>query len=1073
MNRTMLRTIRCLLLAACGLLCAVAAQAQSPTGEISGVVKDNTGAVVPGAQLSLVNQNTGEARSVESNEAGEYRLPLLPVGVYQLTAQRDGFKASLRRDLELNALQSLRVDFALEVGAVGETVTVTAQAPLVDTRSTIQGMLIDDRRVKDLPLNGRNAIDLAQLDPGVTFASTTIRTSFNQQRIRLNGGRETSTNFVLDGGQTNYNHRGRGLPLPPPDAIQEFKVVTSGVPAEFGRGFGVISAVTKSGTNEWHGSAWEFLRNDAFDARSFFAPTVPKLRFNQFGGTFGGPVRQNKTFFFASYQGLRAKEEESQIANVPTAAQRAGDFSALTGRLKDPSNTLPCTAADQRGCFAGNRIPTNRFDPVAAKLLASNLPAANRGTQYVSLEPLNTTDDQALGRVDHNLTQNNRLMARYFFAYSRGRDSFPNGSTIGRYSPTNTSTRFQTITVEDVHTLSPTMLNTLRFNYTRFNYLEANTVKQSLNDLGATDFTHAGGPGETMPRIIVTGFFTISPGRDRQRFSDNFDIAENLTWTAGNHQLKFGVDYQRNRFIYNENFRTGGEFQFDGGVTGNALADFLLGTARRFFQQSPLATSQAMTIAGLYVQDSWRAHPRLTVNAGLRWEYFGPWLEADGQAVAYVPGARSTVSPTAPLGYVFQNDDAFPYRADKNNFAPRVGLAWDVFGDGRTSVRASYGISYDPLTAEMAGGEAVPQPFGLLTQFDRPFALSAPYRGRTNPYPYQPNLANASFVLPIAINKSFDANVVAPYVQSWTLGVQRQLTDSMLLDVAYVGNVGRHIVLPREINPAIYRAGDTRPTDARRLLAPNFGSIGQLFTDSNTSYNGLQAQLQRRFSRGLTVSVAYTWAKALDESGGDKAFANVSGAGNVQNPFDRRAEKGRTDGDVRHRLVTSYLYELPFFRGNNLAGKVLGGWELGGILTMRTGQPFRVNTGRDNAQTGNSNTDRPDLIGDPKLSSDRPRGEQVARFFNTAAFRANAVGTFGTAGRNIIQGPGYFNWDMSLKKAFRITEGHQLQFRWDVFNVPNRPNFNSLVTNLNAPTFGQIDGVEPGRIMQFSLKYVF
>jgi len=1043
--------------------------AQSPTGEIAGVVKDPTGAVVPNAGITVKNQNTGERKSAVTNDAGAYVVPLLAVGVYTVSASTAGFRSAERRDLTLTALQNLRVDFSLEIGEAAQTVEVRAEAPQVDTRSALYGMLIDDRRVRDLPLNGRNALDLVRLIPGVNEVSTTIRPTFGQQTMRVNGGRQTSVNILLDGGSLAYFHRGQGLGLPPPDALQEFKVATVGTPAEYGRGAAVVSGVTRSGTNEFHGSAWEFLRNDAMDARSFFAGNVPKLRFHQFGVTGGGPVwipklygGRNRSFWFFSYQGLRIREDQLSTSAAPaTPEELRGDFSRVAGGVRDPVT---------QQLFPNGQIPQSRFDPVAARVLQQyNQPANRPNGQYVTQVSRPTDGNQYLVRLDHVVTQENRLNFRYFIDNNAGADNFPQGTNFPGYSPFENSLRMQTPTVEDTHTFTPTLLNTARVTYTRFNYLENNTVRQTLVELGGTDFSHAGG-AVTLPRLDIVGRFLLSPGRDRQRLSDNLDMSENLTWSRSKHQWKFGADVQRNRFLYRDNNNTGAQLRFDGSQSRDALADFLLGTARSMQQASPLDTDQRYTVIGLFVQDAWKIHPRVTLSLGLRYELFPAWEERYGKLTSFVAGARSTRFQRAPMGLVFPGDEAFPYRDDKNNFSPRFGLAWDVFGNGRTAVRSSIGVFYEPLTAEMAGGVLAPQPFGLVVNRDIT-QLSAPYRGVTNPFPFTVDSSNAQFVLPASIPKSYSPDLRIPYSVNYNFGVQQQLGGHYMLEVSYVGNFAHKLPLLRELNVAqLTPNATTGNTNARRIYAPAYTSIGQLFADGNSIYNSLQVQLQKRFSSGFTLSSSYTWANAIDDRTYN-AYAQLSQQ-TYQNPLDRRAERGRNDDDIRHRWATSLLYELPILRGSQWYARSLGGWELGAIVIASTGSPFTVVTGRDNSLSG-VNNDRPDVVGAWRLPDGRTRNERTAQYFNTAAFRQNAALTFGNSGRNIISGPGTLSVDTSLSKSIRFNEAHRIQLRFDAFNLPNRPNLSDPNATLTSPAFGRIQGAGAGRVLQISTKYIF
>jgi hypothetical protein len=1045
-----------------GILFATAAMfGQSTTGEIAGSVTDPTGAAVPGVIVTFINENTGEVKTVESGATGAYLATQLAVGSYQATVQADGFRTVESPGIALSALQSLRVDFVLELGQVTETVTVTSQAPQVDTRSTQIGMTVDDRRIKDLPLNGRNALDLVRLVPGVTSVSTTIRPSFGQQTIRMNGGRHFSVNYLLDGGSQSYFHRGQGLVLPPPDAVQEFRVSTTGVTAEYGRGFGVISAVTRSGTNEFHGSLWHFLRNDQLDARNFFSRTVPKLRFNQFGGTVGGPVIKEKTFFQFTYQGQRINEDRLRTAFPATAAERQGDFSGAD----------PIKNANSGDPFPNNQIPANLLDPVAQFMLDGWVPLPDRANgSFVTQVGQPSNDNQYLARIDHSLTDLNKLTFRVFFDHNAGADPLRNADFIN-YGPNPRFNRMQTYTLEDTHAFSPNLLNTVRMTYTRFNYQESIPNDDDLESFGATDFKHAGGVVRSRPLVTVNDRFQLGPGRHRQRLSQNYSLAQNMSWIKGNHNFKWGIDIQRNQFLYRDNRATGSEWQFTGNRTGDPLADFVTGRSRRVRQASPIEFDDRYIQTGIFFQDSFKITRNVTMTMGVRNEFYPRWKEGQNQQTALVPGAQSSFIPSAPVGAVWLPDNEFPYQDNLMNIAPRFGIAWDVFGDGKTSVRTGYGISYDPLTAEMAGGVQALQPFGLSIDVNSPQALSAPFGGRVNPFPFNYDLDNPNFVFPMLMPKGFAPNLRNPYMQTYNLTLQQQLTNNLMVEIAYVGNVGRNLAYNREQNRAVFGPGASgRNTDDRRIY-PGFASIGQLNTGANSVYNSLQLQLQRRFSRGLTFQMAYTYGRAIDEILTGGAFATVNQNG-LQDPDNRAAERGRGDFDLQQRYVASFLYEIPGPK-SGLAKHIVGGWELGSIITLEEGRPFHVDSGADRSLNGVRH-DRPHLVGNPELSSDRPRGERITAWFDKNAFARNQPGENGNAGRNILQGPGRANIDVSLKKRFSITEKHVVDFRVDFFNLANRPNFGlPRRKSITDRRLGVITGASAGRIGQVSLKYSF
>ncbi len=1042
------------------LLFSSLAFGQSTAGEIAGIVTDPSGAAVPGVQITFLNEGTGEVRVTESGVTGEYLVTQLPVGTYMATVTSEGFRTAERPGIALSALQSLRVDFVLELGQVTETVTITSQAPQVDTRSTQIGMTVDDRRIRDLPLNGRNPLDLVRLVPGVQRVSTTIRPSFGQQNMNINGGRHFSVNYLLDGGSMSYFHRGQGLILPPPDAVQEFRVSTTGVTAEHGRGFSVISAVTRSGTNEFHGSVWHFLRNDALDARNFFSRTVPKLRFNQFGGTVGGPIRRDRSFFQFTYQGQRIREDRLRTAFPATADERMGIFTGAD----------PITNADTGEPFPNNRVPASLIDPVASHMLEGWVPLPDRPDgSFVTQVSQPSDDNQYLTRVDHNITDRNKVNFRLFYDHNVGADPLRNADFIN-YGPNPRFNRMQTYTLEDTHLFTPALASTVRATYTRFNYQESIPFDDDLADFGATDFRHAGGVVKSRPLVTVTNRFQLGPGRHRQRLSQNYALSWNMSWLKGSHNMKWGIDTQRNQFLYRDNRATGSEWQFTGNRTGVPMADFLTGKARRVRQASPIEFDHRYIQTGMFFQDSFKLRQRVTMTVGIRNEFFPRWEEQQNQQTALVPGAQSSFIPDAPSGLIWLSDSQFPYQDALINIAPRFGLAWDVFGDGRTSLRTSYGISYDPLTAEMAGGVQALQPFGASVDINQPYALSAPFRGRFNPFPFVFNPSDPNFVFPVTIPKGFAPGLRNPYMQTWNLTLQQQLTDNLMVEVAYVGNVGRNLTYNREQNRAVFGDGATaRNTDARRIHQ-GFGSIGQLNSGASSVYNSLQLQVQRRFSRGLTFQVAYTYGRAIDEVLTSSAFATVTQNG-LQDPNNRSLERGRGDFDIQQRFVNSVLYEIPFPAGP--LSHVFGGWELGSILTLQEGSPFHVDAGRDQSLTAVRH-DRSQIVGNPHLSSNRSRGEKIFEWFNKEAFALAPLGSYGNSGRNNLQGPGLINLDITLRKRFRVAEGHSIDFRVDFFNIPNHPNF-GLPRRRSATDrrLGRITGARAGRIGQFSLKYSF
>ncbi|HWB86281.1 MAG TPA: TonB-dependent receptor [Bryobacteraceae bacterium] len=1056
------------------VLCAATLFAQIPTtGQILGVARDSTGLAMPGVQVHILNTQTGQQFSAATSDAGDYEVRGLPSGLYTVTGEKEGFKKVVRQQVTVTEMQNVRVDLRFEVGTVSQTVEVSGEPPLVDTHSATLGTLVDGKRITDLPLNGRNVLSLAALVPGVSRTSLANTVSSGQQAINVNGNRSYSTNMQLDGGSMYYAHRGQGLIMPPPDAVEEMKIVTAGVTAEYGRGTAVISLITKSGTNELHGSAWEYLRNDDFDARNPSNLTKSKLRYNQFGSTIGGPILKNRFFFFGSYQGLRIRQDSSSTsAFPPTAAEREGDFSASNPAPVDPTTGLP---------FPNRIIPKSQFDPVAVKLL-DKIPLPNDPSgRLLALTSSPNTGDDVVGKFDYQLHQADRLSFRFFFDYQRGITAFPvvisPGSNIPGYSPAPNSDDAKSLTLTDQHTWSSRLISTTRATFVRFVYDESNAVRETLSDLGAKNFVNGGGPPR-LPQIIVNGRFTASPGKDNQRWSSTYEVGQDWDWMHGRHEIKWGFQLQKNRYTPWGNTASSGRFTFDGTITKNPMADYLLGLSVNFNQNSLDIENGRYWVPAFYGQDTIKVTPRLTVNLGLRWEIYTPWRDEQGQMASLVPGVQSQTFPTAPLGMIYQTDPQYNYNTDAINAGPRIGFAWDVFGDGKTSVRGGYAVSYDGFLADqLLGGN---QPYVLNVTVSNPGPLSDPYLNTPNPFPYTVDPAKSVFVLPMTINGGvIGSKLDDAYNQNVSLTVERQLTRNLMLKVGYVGNFARKLLDPYQANPAVYIPGKdasgkalstTANVDSRRIYGPTYQGLWSFASSGTGSYNGLQTVLTKRFSGGFTLLANYTWSKALD----DTCTNEVASSCAQQDPNNRHGSRGRGDQDRAHVFVASYLYDLPFFKNSKgILRQAFGGWQIAGINRFQTGGPLTIRTGVDASLTG-VGFDRPNLIADPNLPSDRSREERMAEYFNTAAFVANAPGTYGSAGRNILTAPGEISMDMTLQKQFHVTEKHTVEFRTDFFNTLNHPNLGSPGTNLSSPqSFGKINGVSGSRIIQLALRYEF
>jgi hypothetical protein len=1076
-----------LLLLSCGV-----GYAQN-TGAIVGTVKEATGAVIPRTAVKITNVGTGLTREVNSDESGRYVAESLPIGVYDITAEMSGFKRFAHKGIKLSVADRLSIDIVMEVGQVTEVVNIEGVSPVVQTETGAINYFISGNQVTELAVNGRNFVQLAQLVPG---ASTTSRADTigvgvtGNKGVAFNGLGQGYSGWLVDGAQnTDVGNQNSLSTYPAMEAIGEFRILSSNYSAEFGTTGGAnVLAVTRSGSKEFHGSVYEFFRNDVLDARNFFAPKRAPLRYNNFGYTLGGPfyipgtynTDKDKDFFFWSQEWRRIRRGVTIQAQTPTEAMRRGDFSELlnasnpftrsTVQILDPTTGQP---------FPGNVIPSGRINASAKALLDGVIPLPNRGGQalnYVASPSVPTNFRQELIRGDHHFNERVNLMVRYI------QDTFDDtpvttlwtGSAFPTVNATIASPGKNLIT-KLTHAISPKTLNEFNFN------VAANKIAITLN--GPATRPSGFGIAEIFPenrgnRIPNVGFSQgwggISTGswpwKNKNQvytWSDTFGIV------TGAHSLKMGGHYQWQIKDQDAFGPTQGNFTFSGSFTRNAIADFLLGLPNSYSELDIQRTGRYRYYqVEAFFQDDWKVSPRLTVNWGLRWFGLPHIFERDNAVTTFVPERWSAsrapkVNPDGTIvpgsgdvlgNGIVQAGQGIPRGLVKdywNTFAPRFGFAWDPWGDSKTVIRGGYGIGYYRVEGNDIYDFVNNPPFAKTVNI-------------TNPPLNNPGGGTAAPPRPVSL-VTLDFQYKVPMAQTYSLGIQRELFKDAGLEIAYVGSRGTHLDHARNINQPL-RTGTTHfdprlNTNAISIeaLRPFIGwsSIRQAENTGSSTYHSLQVNFDKRFSGGLKFQVAYTFSRGIGDvmdSGGRSVNAQP------QDAYNMRAERGLLGFDRPHNLVINYIYELPFLKNRHDAvGRIFGGWEVSGITTMSKGPAASpgISTGRNGLAT------RPNLVG--KIEGART----VEQWFNTAAFAEPAPGFFGNAGRNIIREPGTHKWDMSFFKNNRITESVNLQFRAEFFNIFNHASFNGINTTFGSGAFGRVTSARDPRIVQFGLKLGF
>jgi hypothetical protein len=1068
-------------------------------GTISGNITDPTGALVPGATVTATETGTGFARTINADASGHYVIPNLRPTQYDLTVEAKGFEKSVQSHITLLADQAVTMDFKLVIGSSVQSVNVAGAAPLVNTTTATLSDVVGQERMVELPLNGREASQLINLVAGASGASPTVVMSQSSLpgsvAPTINGSRTDQTSYLLDGANYLDNYYNTSTPFPFPDALEEFSVQTQDYSTRYGENSGgVVNVVTKGGTNDLHGDAFEFVRNDVFNARNFFAVNRDPLQRNQFGGTIGGPVYiphlyngRDKTFFFFGYQGMRYVDTgTSNSAFVPTQAELQGNFTAVSTVIDDPLTGRPFTP--------NNVIPTTRFDKASLGLEKFLPQPASSSGQVFYYKPNRENTDEYIARVDEEIGSKDRIMVRYFRDHAVLQPQSPLtdllGYSLGYDAPA------QNWMGQETHAFRSNLINQASFSFNTIPILKGPTA----NSPNAATFGVTGLWLPTPPwiqSISISGEFSISGGARGPFNTSDYGGNDNLSWVHGRHNVDLGFVVDHGRNDLGDLFQSQGSFSFSATTfpysTNYALASFLLGSLNSFTQGFGEFKNDRNMFYGFYGNDSYHATRRLTINFGIRYEPYLPWKEIHGRVEQFSPanfyaGVRSQQFPNAPAGLRFPGDPGMPYdgvTGSYDDFAPRVGFAYDLTGDGKTSVRGGFGSFYDTRTnAVVNNRDADITPFSpQLNLSPPPGPFSDPVLGYSG-YPFPatyPPASTAAFpppVLVVAYDPSTKYKV--PVTYQWDLTVERELRGNWMLQVAYVGSEANHAMETIQLNPSTYIPGSTLGTNARALFL-GYSTIGMASEDINGNFNALEVTLKKRMSKNLTLNAAYTYSKSLDDMpiGGDGS--STIGADTTSTlpwfyPGRHQMDYGPSANNIPQRAVVSYVWMLPTLSAYNRVLKgFLGNWEWDGIVTAQSGNAITITAGQDKSQTG-LGQDRAVYV--PGQSISNAAGACGTRapcvnFFNPSAFVLPATGTFGDTAKDSMIGPSQFTWDMGVFKNIPLKEQIKLQFRAEFFNVFNRVNFNGWGSSKNAGGFGTLTGANDPRIGQLALKLIF
>jgi hypothetical protein len=1043
----------CLLLTMAGPL-LYRVQAQENRGSILGTVTDETGAPVANATVQSTNVATGIETTTHSDESGDFNLPFMVPGDYHVEVDAKGFSKASNPSVTVHAQETQHLTFLLHVGSATEVVTVTSQAPLLETANTTTGQTLGTATVQNLPVNNENLLSETLLGPGMEPSQNSISailqvTLTNGVTVTANGLRDSSNQYTIDGANMNIGIYNYPSYVPMPDAVEESNVVTGNYSAEYGQFAGAhVNYVLRSGANDFHGNAWEYLENTDLNARNFFSRTGPKapLRQNQFGGLFGGPIRRNSTFFMVAYEGLRNFTDSILSQNTITQAERGG---TLPSAATDPTTGLP---------FPGNQIPPGRISATATAAMAldpppNQNPAVNGGNDFGYLIPTPRDDDEGVAKVDQSFGQHDQLSGRYII-----RNLFVDklSYTVGVLDLIQAPILTRNLAFIETHVLSPTAVVATRLAFNRehnenlYPEVPPGTNMNQLFSMNNPYYPGANSLMNTYPLFTITNFTDIGldGGAPLIQPDQNYEIASDVSLTRGKHSLKMGFELDRYRSDRQVNDNTNGILNFTNtnpAGTGNALADFLLGLpASTQVATLPVVIDLRRTATDLYIADQWLATPKLTVEMGLRYELNAPANEHNGRVSLFnytAPGGFQQIAPGQAL-----------WDSDLRDFAPRLGINYRFMPS--TVVRAFSGIFYsNPPTLALTTLASNP-PF--ITSYTFNAAAGNPLNS-ASPFPVG-QAAVGGVPAPITVQQ----NRRTPAIYEWMLDIQHSFSPNLLLDVGYVGN--RAIHLGREMGLNVPLTPGPGAIQARRPLT-NFGQVTSIQYDAHSSYQALQARLEKHFTNDFAFLLSYTWSKNLDQASNENSGGTVI-------PTNLNFDYGPSDFDIPQNLTASYIYDLPFGHGRKFMNRggaldeAFGGWQFSGITTLRSGFPNTITWPGDVANVGLGT--RPVRTCNGKLSS-----RSYQDWYNTACFQAPAQYTFGNSNRGIIQGPGYKDWDMALMKAFPTYHEQNLQFRFEFFNVFNNVNFGQPGDTANTSTAGMISSASAGRQGQMALEYRF